>query len=283
MIIRKPSQRIVATILAKNEEDIIARCIEHHLEQGVYRILLTDNNSTDNTREIANRYPEVEILDEPGTDHHQAVWVTRMARLACKFDPHWIIHLDADELWCGLHQLRQFMNPVVGCCRMFLHPPGEDMRYYLDFSNIPGFTDECKIAHAPDPNIEISHGNHGANRTTEFTTAVWRHHYPIRSFEQFRRKAVEGHRSLQRRGSVCERWKKWHDLEEKGELQPYYNEIVAAWKRITESPKSYSKDDLLCLLQSWSTPDVCAAFHVSDKLPSVGVWPVHSSARQHHG
>ena len=55
--------KIIATILAKDEEDIIANQIEHHLEQGVFKILLTDNNSTDRTREIASKYKEVEIID----------------------------------------------------------------------------------------------------------------------------------------------------------------------------------------------------------------------------
>ena len=103
----RPSLKIVATILAKNEEDIIAENIEHHIEQGVSQFIVTNNNSTDHTRSIVEKYPEVaEIIDEPGDNHHQSKWVTRMAKMACKLNPDWIVHLDADELWGGFFHLR---------------------------------------------------------------------------------------------------------------------------------------------------------------------------------
>ena len=49
----KPSLKIVATILANNEEDIIGQMIEHHIHQGVQSFIVTDNNSTDRTAAIA--------------------------------------------------------------------------------------------------------------------------------------------------------------------------------------------------------------------------------------
>src|SRR5207237_77831 len=46
-------EKIVATILARNEEDIIGECIAHTLSRGVDEIILMNNASTDRTREIA--------------------------------------------------------------------------------------------------------------------------------------------------------------------------------------------------------------------------------------
>src|SRR5581483_10503809 len=107
----------------------------------------------------------------------------------------------------GLGQLRQFTGAAFGSTKMFLHPPRfcGDMRYYLDFEhlNLPG---ECKVGHRPDPEVVIDHGNHGCNLKVEYTKAVWRHHYPIRSCHQFIRKTVDGHEALLKRKSVCERW-----------------------------------------------------------------------------
>ncbi len=204
MIITKPKIKIIATILAKNEEDIIGRMIEHTINQGVSQIIFTDNASTDRTREIAASYPEVvEIIDEPENDHNQTKWVTRMARLACKLKPDWIVHLDADELWCGLQNLRKFDTAIVGCEKMYLHPPAkhhfsiEDQRFYLDFDHIP-IPQECKVAHRPMEDVVITHGNHGvADPTDSYTSTrdIYRHHYPIRSYQQWERKSV---RRLQR-------------------------------------------------------------------------------------
>src|SRR4051812_8210794 len=127
MILRRNKEYIVATILVKNEEDIIGANIEHHINQGVSKFIITDNGSTDATATIASRYPEVvEIISESDDCHNQSLWVTRMARLACKLKPDWIIHLDADELWMGLGNLRCDCE-VFGSTKMYLHPPAEDM------------------------------------------------------------------------------------------------------------------------------------------------------------
>lgn len=274
MIISKSHLRIVATILAKDEADIIGRNIEHHVEQGVAHFIITNNRSTDATGEIASRYKEVvEVIDEPGDDHRQAEWVTRMARMACKLDPDWIVHLDADELWCGLGQLGRLDAKAFGSTKMFLHPPRRsgDMSHYLDFEAVPGLPGECKVGHRPDPDIRITHGNHGVvGADPVFTKAVWRHHYPVRSLNQFRKKTVEGHEALVRRRSVCERWERWYNLHLRGSLDIFYHQICDHWEAMIGSPNAA---DLLPLLEMWSTPEVIRMFEKSGFLPTIGQWP----------
>ena len=120
MIISKNSIKITATLLAKNEEDIIGANIEHHLSHGVDCFIITNNNSTDKTRQIVEKYPEVkEIIDENEDDHNQSKWVTRMAQIACKMETDWVVHLDADELWCGLTELRNCKENLGGSNKMF--------------------------------------------------------------------------------------------------------------------------------------------------------------------
>lgn len=256
--------KILATILAKNEEDIIGKCIEHHIKQGVSQFIVTDNNSTDRTRAIASSYKEVVIIDEPDDTHDQSKWVTRMARMACQFSPDWIVHLDADELWCGLGSLQGMKCSRAASIKMLLHPPSPSMKHYLDFSGI--LPDECKVMHRPDPSVTITHGNHGfLGEQPVFTQSVWRHHYPIRSLSQFIRKS-NGHEALARRGAVCERWKKWHGSDHAA----VYEEICAAWERMVSGP---NWEDLRVLLGFWSTQEAIEQVVKGQVLPRIGKWP----------
>ena len=271
----KPTIKIVATILANNESDIIGTTIEHHIKQGVTHFIVTDNASTDQTRSIMERYPEVvEIIDEPGNDHSQSKWVTRMAQMACKLSPDWIIHLDADELWCNLGSLREQRGNVVRCEKMYLHPPMGDefnlqkMQWYLNFNHLP-MPQECKVAHRPDPDILISHGNHEAVGKDSELGQLERHHYPIRSYRQLESKAKK-HEALKRRNSICKRWESWYDLLSQGKLENEYKRIVNHWHAMTEG--DIDKQHFLELLSFWATPEMLEYFKDNNHMPRIEKW-----------
>lgn len=271
-----PSIKIVATILARNEADIIGPMIEHHLSQGVWKIILTDNASSDDTRQIAARYPEViEIIDEADNTHNQSAWVTRMARLACKLNPDWIVHLDADEFWCGLQSLRDSIGDSVASECMYLHPPAAnkfdlfEMRHYVDFDRV-AIPQELKVAHRPDPEIEIIHGNHGIiGRAVPTTRRIWRHHYPIRSAKQWQRKSA-GHLNLQRRNSTCERWENWYTMLAGSQEEQQFQLLLDLWTQFRQCP---SKELLLSLLNYWATPAMIQFFKDHPDLPEIRQWP----------
>lgn len=92
---------LVLTMMVRDEADIIAATLEHHLAEGVDRILVTDNASVDGTREILREYEAVApvtVFDDPEHRKQQGEVVTRMARLAhTDFGADWVVNGDADE------------------------------------------------------------------------------------------------------------------------------------------------------------------------------------------
>lgn len=261
----------MATILVKNEEDIIGKMIEHHISQGINQFIITDNNSTDNTKSVISKYPEVkEIIDSKDETHNQSISVNNMAKLAIKFNPDWIIHLDADEFWYGIDSLKKIKSFAFSSNRCFVHPPVslpftlENFRYYLDFNQI--IPDECKIGHRPCENIQISHGNHGFNQdiNLEYTSEIYRHHYPIRSYNQLVSKC-SGHLSLLKRNSICKRWEKWYKMYISGTLFQEYQDLCTAWENMISVPK---RESLLKILNFWATQEVIDLFKKSS-LPLV--------------
>jgi glycosyltransferase involved in cell wall biosynthesis len=276
---RTRAPKIVATLLTRDEADVVATTIEHHLAHGVSAIIVTDNASSDATASIVERYPEVvEILREPGRDHDQSRWVTRMARLACRLDPDWIVHLDADELWCGLESLSGVRADVVVSERCYIHPPASapfdlrSTRHFLDLDRLP-LPRDLKVIHRPDPNVVVCHGNRALEGRARgaIASGVRRHHYPIRSVAQWERKARH-HEAMQRRGAFCERWSRWHELLQAGKIADAFASLVAAWESFRLDPSD--RASLLEVVEHLGTDEVLRIFaERPDLVPGVGEWP----------
>ena len=95
--------KLIATLLVRDEADVVRATIEHHLAQGVELIIAMDNGSVDGTLEILREYESagrVELSTQPDHDYRQSEWVTQMARRASAVHhADWVINLDADEFW----------------------------------------------------------------------------------------------------------------------------------------------------------------------------------------
>src|SRR5437588_8495022 len=95
--------KVVLTVLARDEADLIDAQVSFHLNAGVDFVIATDNNSRDETTEILERYARaglLHLIHEPTEGLRQGEWVTRMARLAAsEFGADWVINSDADEFW----------------------------------------------------------------------------------------------------------------------------------------------------------------------------------------
>jgi hypothetical protein len=98
--------KLVMTLIAKDEIDIIRYNIEFHLKRGVDFFIATDNDSNDGTRDVFLEYASKGLLffiDEKGNNFDKKEWVNRMGKIAFEnFNAEVIIHNDADEFWYPL-------------------------------------------------------------------------------------------------------------------------------------------------------------------------------------
>lgn len=99
-----PHPKLIMTLLVKNEEELLAHNLEFHHAMGVDGFIITDNNSTDGTPHIIERYRKrgwvLHVINETATDYNQKRWVDRMVMLAKnQYGADWVINADADEFW----------------------------------------------------------------------------------------------------------------------------------------------------------------------------------------
>ena len=242
----KTGPYLIATLLVKNEEDILEHSLKHHIEeQNIQFIIATDNNSTDNTKKILKSFKEVKIIiDENGSDHDQSKWVTRMAKLATIYDPKWIVHLDADEFWCNLQNLYNYdkQTKLIKVDKFYNHLvldknfSFESTKYYHDQDNIESVgiaRTPPKIIHKPINSAVVENGNH--NLHCDFplnqvhTDKIWVHHFPVRSYKQFERKVRDGATSLLKLGQkgTGQHWMDWFEIYKKGMLEIEYEKFIA--------------------------------------------------------
>ena len=209
--------RLVMTLLARDEVDVVDAQIAFHLHAGVDFVIATDNRSQDGTAEILERYARAGrllLLREEGEDMRQDEWVTRMARLAAtEHGADWVINADADEFWWPrsgslkevLATIPERYGVVRGCWRHFLPRPwthaffAERMTVRLRTPAHPGdketiFHAHQKVAHRAAPDVVIEPGNHDARGAWLAPLRGWHPlevlHFSLRSSAQLERKAV---------------------------------------------------------------------------------------------
>jgi hypothetical protein len=211
--------KLVMTLLARDEADVVDAQVAYHLAAGVDHVIATDNASSDETAEILERYERagcLRLIREPGGDMRQDEWVTSMARLAAsEHGADWVINSDADEFWWprggSLKDVLASVPPrfgvVRGCWRHFLPRP-DDGSFFADRMTVrlaapahPGdketiFHAHQKVAHRARVDVEIERGNHNAEGPGLQPLRGWHPlevlHFSFRSVAQLERKARGG-------------------------------------------------------------------------------------------
>ena len=209
--------KLVMTLLARDEADIVDANIAYHLAQGVDFIIATDHLSVDGTSDIMRDYERqgaLRYIREEGV-YSQRVWVTRMARIASvDYGASWVINNDADEFWWPVHgnlketfrNISFWKNIAVAKRHNFVPVDDEAQPFYRHMLwrqerpvNSIGRPLLPKVAHRGSARVAVAHGNHsiaGVGWQRAVHGAVEVLHFPVRSYGQLRRKVEhlgEGH------------------------------------------------------------------------------------------
>ena len=93
--------RVTAILATYNEERFVAGCLENLIGQGI-QVYLIDNDSTDSTVKIAERFTGrgligIETLPRAGVFSLRQQ-LARKEALAATLDADWFIHVDADQI-----------------------------------------------------------------------------------------------------------------------------------------------------------------------------------------
>jgi glycosyl transferase family 2 len=207
--------RLVLTVLARDEADIIDAQIAFHLNAGVDFVVATDNNSRDGTAEILAAYERegvLRLLEEPSEGLRQGEWVTRMARMAARdLGADWVINSDADEFWWPrggtlkevLGAVPDQYGVVQAFWRSFVPRPDDGLlfaeRMTVRLSQHAPINDPSsfyrpvrKVAHRADPDVVVGRGNHDLVESPLRPLQTWHPievlHFPQRSRAQWAHK-----------------------------------------------------------------------------------------------
>jgi hypothetical protein len=207
--------KLVLTVLARDEADVIDAQLAFHLNAGVDYVIATDNNSQDGTTEILEAYAReglLHLIREPAEGLRQGEWVTRMARLAATdFGADWVINSDADEFWWprgeSLNEVLAAVPDRYGIVQAFWRsfvPRPDDGALFAErmtarlSQNAPindptsFYRPVIKVAHRADPRVVVGRGNHALSGSDFRTLTTWHPievlHFPLRSRQQWERK-----------------------------------------------------------------------------------------------
>lgn len=212
--------------MVRNEADIIALNVLHHLAMGVDRMLFADNDSTDGTQRmltlLRKHTDKVGWWSVPGPYDQQAT-ITWLARTAYNLGAEWVLPVDADEFWTARGNMKSILSTAKGdwlavevvnfiqrrrqpasSHDAILHMTRRATRLYPTTIQMGTLIDHRKIAYCErrypsktlvraNEHVSMSAGGHGAQnlRATGRNTALIKClHAPLRSMAVLKQKAT---------------------------------------------------------------------------------------------
>jgi glycosyltransferase involved in cell wall biosynthesis len=191
--------RVVALLATYNEERFVGHCIEHLARHGIETYVI-DNESTDGTVEIAERFALAGLEIVP----RRAVYawrplLERKEALAATLDADWFVHLDADEIRLPPRASQTLAEAIAGVDALgytavnfqeftfvpTLEAPNHDhprfqetMRHYYAYS--PGRPDRLNAWKRQDTRVELA--ARGGHQVLFPGLNVYPHAFPMRHY-----------------------------------------------------------------------------------------------------
>jgi hypothetical protein len=209
--------KIVMTLLARDERDIVEQHLAFHFAAGVDLVIATDHASGDGTEEVLARYERegrARVIRETDGPFRQREWVTRMARLAAgEHGADWVLNSDIDEFWWPrggslpevLGSIPRRYGLVQSFVRHFVPVPDDggpfQERMTLRLVSHAPINDPRspwrpfrKVVHRGHGDAEVVEGSHAIGGTGFAPMRGWYPlevlHFPIRTPEQLERKGA---------------------------------------------------------------------------------------------
>ena len=229
------NMRIAATMIVRNEADIIEQNIQNTLSQ-CDRILIADNGSTDDTVKIASSFKEVNVYDFKGLYRHAEAH-NFMIRKCGNFD--WVVPIDADEFWTGIRSCLKCKNAnAVKVLRIHHHmivgEEAEFERRQMSFFRTEEISEFPRIMFRPvvqGRSVTVDDGCHNCDATpAEVSGEIEIHHYPIRSRKQYLNKIMHGYGSFIERKlekTVGRHWLLWYEAIKWKRFDSKFSELVS--------------------------------------------------------
>jgi hypothetical protein len=236
---------IAMLMLVRDEIDIIERNIDFHLRCGIEHFVVTDNGSVDGTRDVLADFERrlgksFVVIDDPEPGYYQSQLVNRMIPIAKRlFRPRWIISSDADEFWypeSGRYDTEfDGTKNILKCYwRNLLPRTNVSWQDFTDVGEMPGYSDRmCKLLCVARGLHGMYFGNHESRSIPHIAAPsenIRVYHYPIRSYSQFERKVVQGHRAMLKAAAppgTGWHWLEYYQAWESGRLPQMYEEMAS--------------------------------------------------------
>ena len=243
--------KLVMTLLARDEADIVDDQLKFHLNAGVDFVIAMDNLSEDGTTEILESYAkggQLHLIRQDSEYLRQADWITEMGRMAAaEFGADWVIHSDADEFWWprgeSLKDVLASIPARYGVVRALLRhfvprpedgqPFAERMTVRMSASapiNDPRslYRPNLKIVHRADPDVNVSIGGQRLIDSSLVPLRGWYpiefFHFPVRTVEQCKRKYA--HQQIAPGQTPSPYYDRVRELIDAGRLQELYDSLV---------------------------------------------------------
>lgn len=279
----RSNPKLVMTILARDEEDIIRQNIEFHLANGVDFIIATDNASIDNTRDIFLEYQKkgkLFLIDESGRDKSQAAWNNRMTQMAIeKYNADIVFHCDADEFWSPRKgDLKTELSDcpsdilIVNLVNVLLEDkrgkeifpkdakyvvakPIESENFEKDSKkeNLYFFRYPPKVMFKTEKGlIQVTQGNHsvinnGSELRKRLSSNITIFHFPLRGKKRFYYKVIETGKAVKKNKLLKKdsSWhiRRWFNAYKNGRLDQEYEKLIITKENADEMKKNNIIED----------------------------------------